>query len=59
MTQILTKARKLRTSEQFKKVFPGPDRSTVEREIHRELIKQLKVKRNNEPGKRFYIKGQI
>ena len=56
--QILSKARMLRGSESFKNVFLSPDRSKEEQAAHRELVKLLKAKRNEQPGKRFYIKGQ-
>ena len=57
VVQILSNARKLRQSENFKAVFVTPDRSMEQREIHRNLVKELKEKSELNPSKRFYIKG--
>ena len=59
-TQILSRARNLRDSQQFKKVFISPDRTPEQRAVHRKLVEQLKTKKNDEPNKRHYIKeGKI
>ena len=55
--QILSKARSLRNSEYYKKVFISADRSTEQRAQHRELVQELKRRRTEEPDKRFYIRG--
>ena len=55
--QILSKARNLRNSDNFKHVFLSEDRSIEERAKHRELVLELKRKRTEEPGKQFYIRG--
>ncbi len=57
MTQILSKAKQLRNSVHFKHVYISPDRTLEERTLHRDLVQQLKSKRQHEPGKRHYIKG--
>ena len=60
VAQILRRAKNLRDSENYKTVFINPDRTLEQRSAHRELVKQLKLKRNQEKDKRHYIKnGQI
>ena len=53
---ILSKARKLRSTEKFKTVFLSPDRTVEERSKHKELVAQLKQKIVQEPHKRHFIK---
>ena len=55
--QILAKARNLRQSEDYKHIFLSPDRSVEERALHKQLVLDLKKKKEEEPGKRHYIKG--
>ena len=55
--QILSKARSLRNSEHYKKVFISADRSTEQRAKQRELVQELKRRRTEEPDKRFYIRS--
>jgi len=55
--QILSQARRLRESENFSSVFVRPDRSEEERAQNRLLVQELLKKRENESGKRHYIKG--
>jgi hypothetical protein len=55
--QILSKARNLRQSEDFKHIFLSPDRSVEERALHKQLVMDLKKKKEEEPGKRHFIKG--
>ena len=56
--QILSKARSLRNSEHYKKVFISADRSTEQRAKQRELVQELKRRRTEEPDKRFYIRSE-
>ena len=55
--QILRKDKNLRDSDHFKFVFISPDRKQEQRTEHRELVKQLKLKRDENTDKRHYIKG--
>ena len=55
--QILTRARHLRRSEHFGKVFISPDRSPEERAEQQKLVLELKKRSNDEPDKRYFIKG--
>ena len=55
--QILSKARSLRNSEHYKKVFISADWSTEQRAQQRGLVQELKRRRTEEPDKRFYIRG--
>ena len=54
--QILTRARHLRSSELFGKVFISPDRSPEERAEQQKLVLELKKRSNDEPDKRHFIK---
>ena len=55
--QILSQARRLRQSEMFSSVFVRPDRSEEDRLQNRLLVQELIKKRNNESGKRHFIRG--
>ena len=55
--QILSQARRLRKSEDFSSVFVRPDRSEEERSLNRLLVQELIKKRENEPGKRHFIRN--
>ena len=55
--QILSQARRLRQSEMFSSVFVRPDRSEEDRLQNRLLVQELLKKRNNESGKRHFIRG--
>ena len=55
--QILRAARNLKDSHNFEHVFLGPDRSVEERKIRRELVANLKMKRQDEPDKIHFIRG--
>ena len=55
-SQVLTKARALKQSEKYSKVFICPDRSPAQRSEHRQLVEELKKKSREEPGKRFFIR---
>ena len=57
VNQILSKARNLKEVQQLKTVFICPDRSLEQRKVHRLLVTDLKRKKEEEPGKRFFIKG--
>ena len=59
VAQILSKASKLRSCEEFKLVSVSPDRTTEQRDKHRKLVKQLKTRGNDQPDKRFYNKGDL
>ena len=55
-SQILSKARDLKQSEKYSRVFICPDISPAQWSEHRRLVEELKKKRREEPGQRFFIK---
>ncbi len=55
--RILTHARALRHSKNFKEVYISPDRSAEQRKHHRQLVLELKRKVKEESSKKHYIKG--
>ena len=58
--QILSNARNLRNSDNFKTVYLSPDRSPEQREARKELVASMRAQALAEPHKKFYIKeGQI
>ena len=58
--QLLTNAKTLRSVSKFRNVFVCPDRSPEQRQIHRELVKDMKGRAVAEPNKRFFIRaGEI
>jgi len=59
VSQILAKARKLRTSPKRSSVYISQDRSPAEREQHRLLVAELKKMRDADKSKRYYIKGDV
>ena len=56
VNQILSKARNLKQSKKYSKVFICPDRSPAQRIKHRELVDELKKKDTEEPKKRHFIR---
>ena len=57
---FLTKAKYLRQSERYKTVYISPDRSPEEREAHKQLVLQLKNKRDNDKESHHFIRdGKI
>ena len=52
---ILACSKNLKDSDNYHMVFIEPDRSREERTEHRKLVQQLKLKRSDNPNKRFYI----
>ena len=55
--QILSKSKNLRQVVPFKSVYVCPDRSLEERQIHRQLVLDLKKKKEEEPGHRHFIRN--
>ena len=55
VSQILSKARRLRNSNRYKTVFISLDRSYEERAEHKTLVDKLKKKKAEEPNKRHFI----
>ena len=53
--QILVKAKKLRSTEDYCKVFISPDRSPEERMKHRRLVAEMKRRASEDPDRRYYI----
>ena len=57
---FLTKAKYLRQSERYKTVYISPDRSPEEREAHKQLVLQLKNKRDTDRESHHFIRdGKI
>ena len=54
--EVLTKARTLKQSKKYSKVFICPDRSPAQRLKHRELVDELKKKSAEEPKQRHFIR---
>ena len=54
--QVLSKARKLRNSEQYGHVFISPDRTAEQRAEQKKLVQERKKKATDEPNKRHFIK---
>ena len=54
--QLLYRASELKGWDKYGKVFMGPDRTKEERLARKELVHELKRKREGEPGKRFVIR---
>jgi len=59
VNQILAKARRLRESVKHKSVFICQDRSPEDRAQHRLLVEELKKRREEDPGRKHYIRGGI
>ena len=59
VSQILAKARKLRSSPKYSSVYISQDRSRAEREQHRLLVAELKKMRDADKSRRYYIKGGV
>lgn len=55
--QILVNARNLRQSEKHKSVFLTPDRSMEQQALRKQLVLDLKKKKEEQPKRRHYIKG--
>ena len=53
--ELLVKSKNLKDDDQYGNIFIAPDRTREERVEHRKLVEQLKVKRAENPEKRFYI----
>jgi hypothetical protein len=56
VAHILRKAKDLKSSEENKATFIGPDRSVEERKENRTLVEQLKEKIKSEPGLYHFIR---
>ena len=55
--QILSRKKSLKDSVSHKDIYISPDRSPEEREERRNLVAQLKERKEAEPGKTFGIRG--
>ena len=54
--KVLRNAHKLKSSEKFSHIYIAPDRSPQQRAERRELVEELKNKRESEPNKTWIIK---
>ena len=58
--QILRKAKQLRDTEGYERVFISPDRTVEERISRQKLVNELKEKRAADPNKHYIIrKGEV
>ena len=58
--RILTKAKNLKNSAHYRKVFISPDRTPEERTKHRELVAEMRQLAADNPDQRFFIlRGEI
>ena len=58
--RILTKAKNLKDSANYRKVFISPDRTPEERTKHRQLVAEMKKLATDNPDQHFFIfKGEI
>ena len=58
--RILTKAKNLKNSTSYRKVYISPDRSPEERTKHRQLVARMRQLAADNPEKRFFIfRGEI
>ena len=55
--EFLSNKAKLRLWDYTKKVYISPDLSIEEREVRRQLVAELKKRKEAEPGKKFIISG--
>ena len=55
--QILCKFEDFQNSDKYKLIFISPNHTPEQRVEHRELVKQVKSKREVEKDKRHFIKG--
>ena len=54
--EVLTSAKKMKGDMKFGSIFLAPDRSLDERVAHKQLIEEMKKKREEEPSRYFFIK---
>ena len=52
----MSRAKELKGWDKHGKMFIGPDRSREERAVRKELVQELRRKRDEEPGKNFVIR---
>ena len=55
--QILAKTKALKKTARYSSVFITPDRSPEQREVHRQLVQELKRRTADKPTERHYISG--
>ena len=55
--QILAKTKALKKTVRYSSVFITPDRSPEQREVHRQLVQELKKRTTEKPTERHYISG--
>ena len=53
---VLINAKKLKGHDKLGSIFISPDRSVEERKAHKQLIDEMKKKRNEDPTKYYFIK---
>ena len=53
--ELLLKSKNLKDDDHFNNIFIVPNRSREERAEHKKLVEQLRVKRAENPEKKFYI----
>ena len=53
--QILVKAKQLRTTEDYRKVYISPDKSPEERDRHRELVAEMRRQAKEDPDRYYFL----
>ncbi len=60
VAEVLMKSKLLRSADGYTNVFIAPDRSKEERRLRKELVNELKSKRNSDPDRKYVIsRGQV
>ena len=57
--EVLNRAKQLKNSNQFARVFISPDRSPTQRAERKKLVLELKRKATDEPDKHHFIRGGV
>jgi hypothetical protein len=58
--RLLAKAEKLIATAAYRNVYISPDRSSEEREKHRELVAEMKRKASKDPEKHYFLlRGEV
>jgi len=58
--RILTKAKNLKNSEKYRKVYISPDRTLEERRKHKQLVAEMRQLATDNPDQNFFIfRGEI
>ena len=53
--RLLFKAKRLRTTTTYRRVYIAPDRSPEEREKHRQLVAEMRRQAKEDPDRHYYL----